>query len=77
MIWYEKTKKYTKEELKKEGKSMTQLVMLVAFMTGFFCMVSSLLSSFFPLFIFYSIELILFWSSLNRLKSEWYERFCK
>lgn len=77
MIWYEKTKKYTKEELKKEGKSMTQLVMLVAFMTVFFCMVSSLLSSFFPLFIFYSIELILFWSSLNRLKSEWYERFCK
>lgn len=77
MIWYEKTKKYTKEELKKEGKSMTQLVMLVAFMTVFFCMVSSLLSNFFPLFIFYSIELILSWSSLNRLKSEWYERFCK
>ncbi len=77
MIWYEKTKKYTKEELKKEGKSMTQLVKLVAFMTGFFCMVSSLQSSFFPLFIFSSITLILFWSNLNRFKSEWYERFCK
>jgi hypothetical protein len=77
MIWYENKKKYSKQELKKEGKDTTQTLILLVVFGGILSFLSIYDSMFYPLLLFILTEIIVYNFWLMRLKKEYYERFCK
>lgn len=77
MIWYENNKKYTKEELKQIGKDFTECFILLIIAAMVLGIISCVATSFFPAFIFVIFMTLITFFYLNRLRAEWYERFCK
>lgn len=78
MIWYEKTKKYSKKELQKEGKKWTDNIIISCVMSGFLVLISTFISPYFFYILLFSLTVqVYIFFHLARLKREWYERFCK
>jgi hypothetical protein len=77
MIWYENEKKYSKQELKEEGKDTTKTFILLVVFGGILSFFSIYDSMFYPLLLFILTEIIVYNFWLMRLKKEYYERFCK
>lgn len=77
MIWYEKTKKYSKQELQKEGKDTTKTLILLVVFGGFLSFFSIYYSMLYPILLFNLTGIIVYNFGLMRLKKEYYERFCK
>lgn len=78
MIWYENEKKYSKQELQKEGKKWTDYVIVLNVMSGFLVLISTFIFPYFFYLLLFSLTVqICTFFNLARLKREWYERFCK
>lgn len=77
MIWYENKKKYSKQELKEEGKDTTKTFTLLVVFGGILSFLSIYDSRFYPVLLFNLTGIILYNFWLMRLKKEYYERFCK
>jgi len=77
MIWYENEKKYSKKELQKEGKDITETFISLVVLGGILSFFSIYDSRFYPVLLFSLTEIIVYNFWLMRLKKEYYERFCK
>lgn len=77
MIWYENEKKYSKKELKKEGKDTTETLILLVVFGGILSFLSMYDSRFYPILLFNLTGIIFYNFWLMRLKKEYYERVCK
>ncbi len=77
MIWYENEKKYSKQELKKEGKDTTETFISLVVFGGILSFFSIYDSRFCPVLLFILTGIIVYNFWLMRLKKEYYERFCK
>ncbi len=78
MIWYENEKKYSKKELKEEGKDIAKTFTLLVVFGGILSFFSIYDSRLYPVLLFSLTGIIIFYNFwLMRLKKEYYERFCK
>lgn len=77
MIWYENKKKYSKQELKEEGKDTTKTYILLVVLGGILSFFSIYDSRLYPVLLFNLTGIIVYNFGLMRLKKEYYERFCK
>jgi uncharacterized protein YqhQ len=77
MIWYENEKKYSKQELKEEGKDTTKTFILLVVFGGILSFLSIYDSMLYPVLLFNLTGIIVYNFRLMRLKKEYYERFCK
>lgn len=77
MIWYENEKKYSKQELKKEGKDTTKTFIFLVVLGGILSFFSIYDSRYYPILLLNLTGIIMYNFWLMRLKKEYYERFCK
>lgn len=78
MIWYEDTKKRSKDELQKDGRFFTLASMTICFISAGLVLINTFTGGLVTSLLLFSltVQLISFFHLLG-LKKEWYERFCK
>lgn len=78
MIWYEDTKKRSKDELQKDGRFFTLASMIVCCISAGLVLANTFTGGLVTSLLLFSltVQLISFFHLLG-LKKEWHERFCK
>lgn len=78
MIWYEYTKKRSKDELQKDGRFFTLATMAICSISAGLVLVNTFTGGLVTSLLLFSLTVqICAFFHLACLKKEWYERFCK